>query len=128
MATPQRLAVIITALPLERAAVIEHLRGVGEEPELRGSIYRRGVFDDRSEPWDVVVAEIGAGNEGAAAEAERVIARYSPQVALFVGIAGAVKDLTQGDVVASTKVYGYESGKDQPGGFRPRPSVQLPDY
>lgn len=128
MATPQRIAVIITALPLERAAVIEHLRDVAEEPELRGSIYRRGVFDDRSEPWDVVVAEIGAGNEGAAAEAERVIAHYSPQVALFVGIAGAVKDLTQGDVVASTKVYGYDSGKDQPGGFRPRPAVQLPDY
>src|SRR4051794_14993756 len=99
MSTPQRLAVIITALPVERAAVIEHIRDVGEEPELRGSIYRRGVFDDRSDPWGIVVAEIGAGNEGAAAEVERVIAHYSPQVAMFVGVAGAVKDLTQGDVV-----------------------------
>lgn len=128
MPTPHRLAVIITALPVEREAVIEHLREVGEEPELRGSVYRRGVFEERSDPWDVIVAEIGAGNEGAAAEAERVIAHYSPQVALFVGVAGAIKDLTQGDVVASTKVYAYESGKDQPGGFRPRPSVQLPAY
>jgi hypothetical protein len=62
MATSPRMAVIITASPLERTAVIEHLRDVGEEPELRGSIYRRGIFDERSEPWDVVVAEIGAGN------------------------------------------------------------------
>jgi nucleoside phosphorylase len=128
MVTSQRVAVIITALPVEREAVVEHLREVGEEPELRGSIYRRGIFDDRSEPWKVIVAEIGAGNEGAAAEAERVIAHYSPQVALFVGVAGAIKDLAKGDVVASTKVYAYESGKDQPGGFRPRPSVQLPSY
>jgi nucleoside phosphorylase len=128
MATTQRLVVIITALPVERAAVLEHLRDVCEEPELRGSIYRRGIFDERSDPWDVIVAEIGAGNEGAAAEAERVIAHYSPQVALFVGVAGAIKDLTHGDVVASTKVYAYESGKDQPGGLRPRPYVQLPTY
>ena len=86
MAAARRLAVVVTALPIERAAVIEHLRDVTEEPPLRGSIYRRGVFDDKSEPWDVIVAEIGPGNEGAAAEAERVIGRYSPSVAIFVGV------------------------------------------
>jgi nucleoside phosphorylase len=128
MPTPRRLAVIITALPVERAAVLEHLRNVAEEPELRGSIYRRGIFDERSDPWDVIVAEIGAGNQGAAAEAERVIAQYSPQVALFVGVAGAIKDLKHGDVVASTKVYGYESGKDEEGGLKTRPAVQLSAY
>lgn len=123
-----RLAVIITALPVERESVIEHLRDVSEEPELRGSIYRCGVFEERSQPWKIIVAEIGAGNEGAAAEAERVISHYSPEVALFVGIAGAVKDLKHGDVVASTKVYGYESGKDAKGGFEARPAVQLSAY
>lgn len=124
---PTRLAVIITALPLEREAVQQHLRDVSIEPEHRGSIYRRGVFDERSEPWDVVVAEIGAGNANAAAEAVRIIDHYSPQVALFVGIAGALKDVTHGDVVASTKVYEYESGKDE-ADFKARPSVQLSDY
>jgi nucleoside phosphorylase len=123
-----RRAVIITALPIERTAVIEHLREVAEEPPLRGSIYRRGTFDDRSEPWNVIVAEVGAGNEGAAAEADRILARYTPEVALFVGIAGGVKDLAHGDVVAATKVYHYESGKDRDDHFETRPDVELPAH
>ena len=122
-----RLAVIITALSLEREAVQQHLRSIGPEPEHRGSIYRRGIFDERSEPWDVVVAEIGAGNANSAAEAVRIIDHYSPHVALFIGIAGALKDLTHGDVVASTKVYEYESGKDE-ADFKARPAVQMADY
>jgi len=122
-----RLAVIVTALPLEREAVLQHLRNVTPEPEYRGSIYRRGIFDDRSEPWDVIVAEVGAGNVNAGAEAVRVLDHYSPQVALFVGIAGALKDLKHGDIVASTKVYGYDSGKDE-ADFKTRPAVQLSDY
>ena len=125
MTSAQRLAVIITALPLERKAVVAHLRNVTEEPPVDGSIYRRGVFDERSDPWDVIVAEIGAGNVGAAAEAVRVITHYSPRVAIFVGVAGAIKDLKHGDVVASTKVYGYESGKDEKDGFKTRPAVHL---
>lgn len=128
MATPNRRAVIITALPIERTAVLEHLRDVREEPPLRGSIYRKGIFDERSEPWEVVVAEIGAGNEGAAAEAERVIAQYAPQVALFVGVGGAFKDVNHGDVVASTKVYNYGAGKDRKTHFETRPDTELPDY
>src|SRR5689334_21273613 len=107
MSTPRRLAVIITALPLERTAVVAHLRNVTEESPVHCSIYRRGVFDERSDPWEVIVAEIGAGNVVAAAEAVRVMTHYSPRVALFVGVAGAIKDLKHGDVVASTKVYGY---------------------
>jgi nucleoside phosphorylase len=128
MTAAQRTAVIITALPEERDAVLEHLRDVTEEPELRGSIYRRGIFDERCDPCNVALAEIGAGNEGAAAEAERVIAHYSPQVALFVGVAGGIKDVKHGDVIVSSKIYGYESGKDQRKGFKPRPSVHLPSY
>ena len=128
MPTPRRRAVVITALQVERIAVIEHLRDVAEETPVRGSIYRRGVFDDRSDPWDVIVAEIGAGNETAAAEAERVLAHYTPDVAVFVGVAGAIKDLSHGDIVASTKVYNYGAGKDRDDHFETRPDTELPGY
>lgn len=108
-----RKAVIVTALPVERDAVVEHLRDVTEAPHPQGSVYRRGTFDDNSSPWDVLVAEIGPGNEGAAAEAERAIQFHEPSVAIFVGVAGALKDVKRGDdVVVSTKIYNYESGKD----------------
>lgn len=123
----QRRAVILTALQIERQAVIEHLREVTEEPPVRGSIYRRGIFDDRSDPWEIIVAEIGAGNPNAAAETIRILSHYSPEVAVFVGVAGGIKDLKKGDVVASSKVYGYESGKDEES-FKTRPSVHLSAY
>jgi nucleoside phosphorylase len=123
-----RRALIITALPVERVAVLEHLRDVAETRHPQGSVYRRGTFDDNSAPWDVLVAEIGPGNEGAAAEAERAIQFHEPTVAIFVGVAGALKDFKRGDVIASTKIYNYESGKDADAGFAPRPDTELPAY
>jgi nucleoside phosphorylase len=123
-----RKAVIITALPVEREAVLEHLREVREVPHPQGSIYHQGTFDDNSDPWDVLVAEIGLGNEAAAAEVERAANFHHPEVALFVGVAGAIKDFNRGDVVASSKVYNYESGKERETGFEQRPDIELPAY
>jgi nucleoside phosphorylase len=128
MATLRRRAVIITALPIEQKAVSEHLRDLQEETHPQGSVYRRAIFDDNSEPWDILLAEIGPGNEGAAAEVERAITHFDPQVAIFVGVAGAVKDLSHGDVVASTKIYNYDSGKDKTSHFETRPDIELPGY
>lgn len=128
MGTSPRRAIFVTALPIERDAVLAHLHSVREEQHPRGSLYRRGLFDDRSPPWEVLVAEVGAGNESAAAEVERAIGHYTPGVVVFVGVAGAIKDLAHGDVIASTKVYHYESGKDRDDRFEPRPEVELPGY
>jgi len=70
---------------------------------------------------------VGAGNAGAAVEAERAIAYFKPDILFFVGIAGGIKDVAIGDVVASTKVYGYESGRAEET-FTLRTEVGLSTY
>ena len=93
----------------------------------QSTIYERGKFDSSKGAWDVGIVEIGARNPGAAMEAERAIAHFNPDVILFVGVAGGIKDVALGDVVASTKVYGYESGKAEHT-FQPRPEIGLSAY
>lgn len=122
-------AVILTALSVERSAVCAHLSDIQEEIHQRGTIYRLGKFDSSKDVWDVAVVEIGAGNPRAAMEAERAIAHFKPDIILFVGVAGGIKDkdVALGDVVAATKVYGYESGKAEQT-FKPRPEIGLSAY
>jgi nucleoside phosphorylase len=115
----QKKAVIITAIPCEYAAVRRRLQNHVEDTHHSGTVYEIGEFSD----WSVLIAEAGAGNERSAAEAERAIEYFKPNVIFFVGVSGGVKDVSLGDVVCATKVYGYESGKDGDV-FKPRPDVR----
>jgi len=118
----QGRAVILTARAAEYEAVRAHLKGLREET-YKGTVYERGYFMAGSWKWEVGIVQIGAGNAAAAFEAERAIAYFNPGIVLFVGVAGGIKDVAIGDVVAATRVYGYESGKVQELHFLGRPDV-----
>ncbi len=64
------------------------------------------------------------GPQQAAVVAERAISWADPAAVLFVGIAGALKDdLALGEVVAATRVMGFQGGKETSAGFRSRPET-----
>lgn len=120
-------AVIVTALGLELEAVLQHLTDRKEVEGPEGSQYVEGRLETDGSNWDVLVVETGAGNQHAAAETERAIGFYGPEVALFVGIAGGVKDVERGDVVFATKTYNVHAGKADDE-LQPRPTAAEPSY
>ncbi|NES21815.1 MAG: 5'-methylthioadenosine/S-adenosylhomocysteine nucleosidase, partial [Symploca sp. SIO3E6] len=120
-------AVILTALSVEYLAVRNYLIELEEKVHSPGTIYEQGKFIPDGQKWEVIIAEVGAGNTVAATATERAIAYFQPNILLFVGIAGGIKDVAIGDVVVATDVYGYESGKvgEQ---FFPRPKAGKSAY
>ncbi|MFI6037176.1 5'-methylthioadenosine/S-adenosylhomocysteine nucleosidase [Streptomyces sp. NPDC051315] len=115
--------VVLTALPLEYAAVRAHLADREEDvhPE-DGTRVETGRLDGTS--WTVALAELGEGVDNAAAMTTQLIGWLRPQAVLFVGIAGSLKgDIGIGDVVVGTKVYGIHGGKWTPQGFLSRPEA-----
>jgi nucleoside phosphorylase len=119
--------VCLTALPLEMEAVRRHLEAPREEVLDTGTIIEIGSFAAASRRIQVGVVEVGQGNAATAAIAQEVLLHFKPKAILFVGVAGGTKDVKIGDVVAATKVYGYESGKAAEI-FLPRPDVGQSSY
>jgi nucleoside phosphorylase len=126
-ARPKKTAVILTALAVEQVAVLAHLENPHEVVHEAGTVYRVGSFASATTDWTVATALIGAGNAGAAFEAERAVRQFDPEVTLFVGVAGGIKDVARGDVVAATDVFGYHSGKAGDT-FTARPDVGSSSY
>jgi adenosylhomocysteine nucleosidase len=116
---------IITAIEPEYKAVRNHLVNLktAVHPDSK-TRYEIGVGPNSV---SVAIAEIGAGNANAGIEAERAISFWKPEYAFFVGVAGGIKDVQLGDVVAATTVYGYESGKANDE-FRLRPDFGASSY
>jgi nucleoside phosphorylase len=123
----KRSAVFITALPVEYVAVRSYLSKVSERVH-KGTVFEVGKFDSGAgDDWQVLIVEAGVGNSKAAVETERAIDYAKPSVAFFVGVAGGLKDVRLCDVVAATKIYGYESGKEKDE-FEARPNVGESSY
>jgi nucleoside phosphorylase len=118
---PCRDAVVITALPVEYLAITAHLREL-RKCRFEGDVYEQGLFVATGLTWRVTVAEVGAGNAPAALHTGRALRCSGAHTALFVGIAGGIKDVALGDVVAADKVYSYESGADKEH-LQPRPRI-----
>ncbi|MEV0318502.1 5'-methylthioadenosine/S-adenosylhomocysteine nucleosidase [Streptomyces sp. NPDC050658] len=120
--TPPTVAVL-TALPLEYAAVRSHLPQAEKLVHPRhGTRAVRGPLPES--PWHLALSEIGEGTLTAAALTERVATWLEPRAVIFVGVAGGLKDdVAIGDVVVATKVYGIHGGKQTPEGFLVRPEA-----
>ncbi|MCC6271093.1 MAG: 5'-methylthioadenosine/S-adenosylhomocysteine nucleosidase [Microbacteriaceae bacterium] len=119
----RKVVAILTALPLEFQAVTAHLRSVVEARHEQGDIYDRGNFEGSHHSWDVFVGQVGRGNVRAAVQAQRAIDFAKPDVVLFVGIAGGIKDVALGDVVAASAVFGFETAKITDTDHLSRPEV-----
>lgn len=118
-------AAIFTAIPLEYQAVCAHLTNLQEERTTLETLCERGEFLANNRKWEVMIIQTGVGTAQAAAKTVYFIERFKPQVVIFVGIAGGIKDVKLGDVVVASQVYNYESGRADPS-FQSRPRVYLP--
>ncbi|MCH7229471.1 hypothetical protein L0U85_01130 [Glycomyces sp. L485] len=114
-------AVLCTPLDVEHRAALDLLDGHRITEHLEGgTVYEVTEFEGRHTAWRLVLTLTSRRNEDTAAAVEHAIAVWDPQILLLAGIAGGLRDSSIGDVIAATKVYGYESGQDTDGGFEPR--------
>lgn len=124
-------AVIVTALGLEYNAIKLFLNEVNEiyinECEL---VCDKGTILFKESIWEVLLVQSGEHNISAAliTKAATSNLKFKPDIALFVGISGRLKDLEIGDVVVSKTIKNYDQGKSAEE-YLPRISeVQITDF
>ena len=119
-----RRVLIVTALPLEMAAVRSFTKHVSSCQARDGSFYELGHFAGTSSDWLVVVGESGAGNHPASQSVTHACSQFGPfELIVMVGVAATRKsdDSPIGSVVAAEHVYWPYVGKFQEGEFHNRP-------
>jgi nucleoside phosphorylase/adenine/guanine phosphoribosyltransferase-like PRPP-binding protein len=77
--------------------------------------------------WQVVLICTGQQNDRAAVYCERAISYHRPDIVLYIGVAGGLKDVAIGDVVVAEKVYKFITGKAADH-FLLRPESRHPSY
>lgn len=104
-------------------------RLVADRTEVRhgSTVYELGTTRLADRVVQVCLCQVGVGNIESALETHRALEFFAPDVVLFVGVAGGIKDCRVGDVIAATKIYGYESGKETEQ-YLPRPLVGQSSY
>jgi|GEM_PF-664739 len=115
------VAVILTAIPEETTAVLHHLGGVDQTQD--ENHYFCNTFGSNGQNWLVAVKEIGQYNINSLPETLEALNCWQPKVILFVGIAGSLRGVGLGDVVAANLVSCYEQGKFYNGKFLNRQQV-----
>ena len=120
--------VIFTALSNELKAVEYHLTELKDKFHSEtDTLYRLGVFNTQKGKVNVALVETEANNVKAASEVERALNYFKPAYAIFVGVAGGIKDVKLGDIVVATKIYAYEIGKADDL-YKPRFEFGEPSY
>ncbi|MGZ4881885.1 MAG: 5'-methylthioadenosine/S-adenosylhomocysteine nucleosidase family protein [Halobacteriota archaeon] len=116
-------AVILTATQVEYEAVCKHLDIISGEVCLDEQFYDVGEFATNGRRWYISTAKIPSRSSMAASEVGAAIQCFEPEIILFVGTAAGVKkkDLKIGYVVAATKAYDVDSGRETDSGFIPEP-------
>jgi len=74
--------------------------------------------------WNIAVIEPELNCCSFELKTNDVIQTLKPKYVFLAGVAGGIKDVAIGDIVISTKAYGYESGKETKEGFKSRPKVK----
>jgi nucleoside phosphorylase/cellulose biosynthesis protein BcsQ len=106
-------ALIFTSLPAGYIAVRSNLTNLREETMPDGTVYEIGRFSSESRPWEVGILELDTRDMRAALEAARAIQYVKPSVVISVGVAAGIKNVSIGDIVAATKIYGFEPVKTE---------------
>jgi nucleoside phosphorylase len=123
-AKPEQTVVILCALIDELSAVKDQMEvhsPVAQDDTTSNEIYLVSTFEAERVRWRVRAAFVDQTNSAAAAAMATAALSWSPQVALFIGVAGGFPgDVDLGDVVASTIVHEYEIGKDTEAGYEER--------
>jgi nucleoside phosphorylase len=115
-----RRALILVAIQVEMDAIRDHLSPMREVIIAEKYFYLAWWYDGKTE-WEIIITQTGQGNRLPGLLLERARWAFQPEIALFVGIAGGLKEDVQiGDIVFGTNAFGFALGKETDDSFLPR--------